>query len=239
MWEFVDKVIYINLDHREDRKEAMQFFLQEGCVPSDKVIRFSAIKEIPGSIGCTKSHINCLKLAIENNWKNVLILEDDLEWINFEENYKKLKDIITSQTYDVCLLGGTYLKTTAPYKINMAVSTTAYIVNSHYYTTLLSNFEIGLSKKLSSYPKKRISFIPVDEMDRIKFLKNKHHEFNIDIYWIKLQLKDNWIGMIDPMCKQTDSYSDVLETDKPMSDRTIIYNNFFDAIEYVFNNNIY
>ena len=26
MWEFVDKVVYINLDHREDRRQVMQKF---------------------------------------------------------------------------------------------------------------------------------------------------------------------------------------------------------------------
>lgn len=50
--------------------------------PMHKVIRFDAIKDVEGYIGCTKSHIAVLKMAIEHKWPNVLIVEDDMQWKN-------------------------------------------------------------------------------------------------------------------------------------------------------------
>ncbi|NDB81832.1 MAG: glycosyl hydrolase family 25, partial [Alphaproteobacteria bacterium] len=44
MWEFVDKVIYINLDHRQDRRDIMKLFFEKGQIPEDKIVRFPAIK---------------------------------------------------------------------------------------------------------------------------------------------------------------------------------------------------
>ena len=51
MWEFIDKVIYINLDEATERKARIEKELL--VIPSDKIIRLSAIK---GSnfIGCVK-----------------------------------------------------------------------------------------------------------------------------------------------------------------------------------------
>ncbi len=71
-WEFVDKIIYINLEERKEQIEEELNFL-----PKDKIIRFDGIKDKYGYKGCCESHIACLNLAINNNWKNVLILEDD------------------------------------------------------------------------------------------------------------------------------------------------------------------
>ena len=78
--DLISKVVFINLDARTDRKsqaeDELQLFLP------DKVIRFSAIQDKPGSVGCSKSHIQILQMAIQENWPNVLIVEDDLQFIN-------------------------------------------------------------------------------------------------------------------------------------------------------------
>jgi glycosyl transferase family 25 len=90
MWEFIDKVIYINLDHREDRRKIMDTFFEKGNIPTEKIVRFSAIRAKKG-VGCLRSHAGALSMAKENGWKNVLILEDDLEWLDFENGYKQLE----------------------------------------------------------------------------------------------------------------------------------------------------
>ena len=83
MWEFIDKIIYINLDHRDDRRKIMSKFFQNTKIPLEKVVRFSGIKKKYGPRGCLESHTSILELAKENGWKNILILEDDLEIFNF------------------------------------------------------------------------------------------------------------------------------------------------------------
>jgi hypothetical protein len=37
MWDFVDKVIYINLDHRQDRRDIMTKFFENAKIPLEKV----------------------------------------------------------------------------------------------------------------------------------------------------------------------------------------------------------
>ena len=207
MWEFVDKVVYINLDHREDRRILMKKFFEEGQIPNEKVERFSAIRHKVGIVGCAMGHIAILKRAKAEGWKSVLILEDDMQWIDFDNNYKKLENLVTSNTWDVCMLGGLYLEATPP-KVHIAVCTNAYIVKSHYYDTLLENFETGLRKKLDVRPPR---FFAKTEKSMKEYYErvNSMNQFNVDVYWFKLQLKDNWIGMMDPMCDQAPTYSDI------------------------------
>jgi len=205
MWEFVDKVVYINLDHREDRRQIMQKLFDEGQIPSEKIERFSAIKHDVGIIGCAMGHISILKRAKEQKWKSVLILEDDLCWVNFEENYKKLESL---NSYDVCMLGGFYIDADPP-RIKAAFCTNAYIVSSHYYDTLLANFEYGLFQKLN----KKVSAFPIlnssEKRKRYNETVNADNLHNVDVYWMKLQQKDNWVGIIEPMIEQVTTFSDI------------------------------
>lgn len=206
MWEFVDKVVYINLDHREDRRTLMTKLFQDGGVPADKVERFSAVRHPVGIIGCAMGHIGILKRARQQGWKNVLIFEDDMQWIEFETNYKKLEELM-KLPHDVCMLGGCYLETTPP-QVHMAVCTNAYIVEAHYYDTLLQNFETGLRVKLDKNPPR---FFAKNEHSLKEYYArvNEDDRYNIDTYWFKLQLKDRWLGVMPPMCDQAPTFSDI------------------------------
>jgi hypothetical protein len=68
-WDFIEKLIYINLEERKDRRDTIEEVLK--VIPSKKIIRFNAIKEKNGHIGASKSHIECIKMAIKNNWHGV------------------------------------------------------------------------------------------------------------------------------------------------------------------------
>jgi glycosyl transferase family 25 len=208
MWEFVDKVVYINLDHREDRRQIMARLFQEGQIPLEKVLRFPAIRHAVGIVGCAIGHIAILKRAKREGWKNVLILEDDLTWTpDFQTNYTKL-ETLTKSPYDVCMLGGLYMETTPP-KIHIAFCTNAYIVNSHYYDTLLDNFEYGLKMKLDK-PKPIFSVLSNQSQQSLYNQQvNKDDLHNVDVYWFKLQMRDNWVAVIDPMIEQVVSHSDI------------------------------
>ena len=62
--ENIDKIIYINLDRRLDRKQEIAQEFDKMNISKEKIIRFSAInnKSRPG-VGCTESHLEVLKLA--------------------------------------------------------------------------------------------------------------------------------------------------------------------------------
>lgn len=183
-FNIVDKVVYINLEHRTDRKTHIEKELS--VFPSEKIIRFNAIKDENGAVGCTKSHIEVLKMAIDNNWKNVLIVEDDLKWNNFNTNVLKFKEL-TELKYDVIVLGGTNAIVVNS-KLEECQTTTGYLVSNSYYKTLLHNFEEGL--KL--------------------FIETKNpSRYAIDQYWKNLQRRDNWYIVVPNLATQIEGYSDI------------------------------
>jgi len=187
-WDFVDKIIYINLEEAVERRKNMEEML--AIVPQDKIIRFNAIKHENGAIGCSKSHIECLRLAIKNNWNNVLIIEDDLIWNNYEISLKVFENL-SKKDYDVILLGGTlaqFDKNT--YKLYSAQTTTAYFVSKHYYEKLLSNFIEGVVGLIKT---------------------NSPGHYGVDMYWKRLQEIDNWYIVNPALIIQKPSYSYILK----------------------------
>jgi hypothetical protein len=81
----------INLDSRKDRWEAIQTNFK--TINSIQLVRFSAIVEKPGFIGCGKSHLKLIQLAKEREEPFVMILEDDAIIKNpttFEEQWNSI-----------------------------------------------------------------------------------------------------------------------------------------------------
>jgi len=168
----IEKIVYINLQHRTDRNQSIQKELLK-CFSAENIQRFDAFKHERGAIGCTKSHIAVLEMAIQQKWKNILIMEDDMVWFNdFESRLPILKKKLQEE-YDVIVLaGGSPVYNTETLKLVKCHCTGAYIVHSNYYTILLQNFKEGLAQLERYY--------------------GKTDENNIDMYWHRLQGKDNW-----------------------------------------------
>jgi glycosyl transferase family 25 len=190
MFDFIDKVVYINLEHRTDRRISIETELAK-YFPHWKISRFDAIRNEKGYIGCTMSHIGVLELAISRGWKNCLIVEDDAIWSNFAEGYLLLEKLI-KQPYDVITFGTTFTSFDRnTYKLHSGQTTTAYLINSHYYQTLLDNVKKGLTNLV--------------ETDVVQ-------QYAIDVYWKRLQAKDNWYCVMPVLMIQKDGYSDIEKT---------------------------
>ncbi len=80
-WDLVDAVLYINLEHRVDRREHLLGELGRIGVPASKIHRVDAVRRDVGALGCTLSHIKALELILEKGWDRVLVLEDDFTWM--------------------------------------------------------------------------------------------------------------------------------------------------------------
>lgn len=187
MFEFVEKVVYINLEHRTDRRKEIESELNK-YFPSEKILRFNAIKESHGGIGCTKSHIAVLEMAKANGWKNYLVVEDDSIWSNFDKGYPLLESL-TKNNYDVIVLGGVVQKIDmSTYKLYSGHTTTAYMVNSNYYDTLLANFTEGLKGFLST---------------------GNYPVYAIDQYWKRIQPIHNWYCVVKSLILQRPGFSDI------------------------------
>ena len=182
-WGFIDKVVYINLDHRTDRNEHMKRITS--VFPN--VMRLPALQHEKGYIGCALSHISVLKIAIQCGWKNLLVLEDDVEW-NETINYNLL-NMLVSRPYDVILLGGgSVIFDRNTYKVTSAQCASSYLVHHTYFNTMLSTFEEALRGLIET---------------------NNAYHYAIDMFWKRLQPNDNWYFVSPCILYQKPDYSDI------------------------------
>ena len=199
----MEHILYINLEHRKDRKRSIEKQLSAMGLVGERV---DAISHLYGFIGCSMSHVRCLEIAIERNYPMVCILEDDVLFTNPTLCQTQVQQFINTHTkWDVLLLAGNpqppYGKEEGCRKICNVRAATAYIVQQHYYTTLLDNFKEGV-RLLTMYYR---------------------NEYMVDMYWRRLQEKDNWY-IVDPLSVvQLPSYSDIENKDVDYSTVMLSY----------------
>ena len=179
----VHHIFYINLTHRVERKAEVEQELHAlGLV--DGVSRFNAISMKDGRIGCTMSHLKCLQEAKKNNLPHVMIVEDDIHFLDPSLFIAQCNDFLQSGVeWDVILLAGNNLP---PYtrvrdsavKVTQCQTTTGYIVKNAYYDTLIANIREGLAQLLK-HPE-------------------RHFQYAIDKFWFHLQQRDKWY-LITPL----------------------------------------
>jgi len=146
--EHIAHVYYINLDRREDRRKE---FEEEAKKMEFQPERFPAIVKTPPMLGCHASHLAVLKKAKEMSYPNVLIFEDDFEFLVDKETFtSELRSFFERQIdYDVVFLSYHVTKSeplneTVSYGRDLA-SGAGYIVNQKFYDTLINNFETNYS----------------------------------------------------------------------------------------------
>jgi glycosyl transferase family 25 len=202
----IKNAIYINLDIRTDRRMLFEKQLEDlhSLYPTDfsfyPASRFSAIYHEHGAIGCSMSHLECLRIAKTNGWDHVLIFEDDAHFIHPEVLVHQVNSFLSRfhDEWDVLLLSGNNFppfKIEAPdcFRVANCQVATCYLVRSRYYDTLIRNFEEGLAG-LTANP-------------------NNKPEFACDMYWKRLQREHRWF-LITPICViQRPGYSDIEKQD--------------------------
>ena len=77
----IKHAFYINLDHRTDRKEHVEKELGKLGIQAE---RFNAIKMQNGAVGCSMSHLKILQDARTKKLDHVLIMEDDISFLDPE-----------------------------------------------------------------------------------------------------------------------------------------------------------
>jgi glycosyl transferase, family 25 len=191
----IDQIYYINLEKRKDRLALIKEEIKKISPNLEKVSRINAIEKENGAIGCGLSHIKALELAIEKNYNQIIILEDDFEFtksveeINYQINYllNKVDD------YNICSLSAN-IKRVKPYKNNVYIAcdiqtTSSYIIHKRFFKILLDNFKEAVSIMEKNY---------------------KYTQAEIDVNWKKLQGKDKKFYVFRPVLgKQRSGYSDI------------------------------
>jgi len=162
-----ERVFVINLDERKDRYDRVA---SELCRVGIEFERFpgvwlESLSEFPKSfyrnygtgwayteseeyikrsLGCTISHLEILKLAEKEALRNVLIFEDDVQFIgDYEGVWAHFLEELPDE-WDVLYLGTNHIEKPSLYSEYVSVptlnySTHAYAVGSHVYDEVLDN----------------------------------------------------------------------------------------------------
>jgi glycosyl transferase family 25 len=188
----IKNIFYINLDSRPDRKSHFEKQMQ---LIGLSATRFNAIKHSIGAIGCSMSHLELLKMAKSNNLEYIIIMEDDITFLNPGIFLNSLNHFLSNDiNFDVLLLAGNNMGeykriNNFCVKISKCQTTTAYLVKSHYYDKLINNIDEGI-QNLNKNPK-------------------RHDDYAIDQYWSTLQSSDNWYLLTPLTVSQLPGYSDI------------------------------
>ena len=188
----IKHAFYINLESRSDRKKHVEEQLKIIGIQAN---RFKAIKLLNGALGCSMSHLKCLEIAKENDWEHVLIVEDDIKFLNPELFIIQINKFLNLHSvWDVVLIAGNNLPPhevidDSCVKVTRCQTTTGYIVKKHYYDTLIDNIRNGITNLIKE-PK-------------------QHSLYAIDKYWFKLQQMNNWYLITPLTVTQREDYSDI------------------------------
>jgi len=208
----IKHAFYINLDSRPDRKQHTEGQLTTIGIHAE---RFKAIKLANGALGCSMSHLKILEMAKKNAWSHVLIMEDDIKFLKPEVFISQFdKFLETNKTFDVVLLAGnnmppfTNIDNTC-IKVTRCQTTTGYLVQSHYFDTLIHNYRKGIEKLMKN---------PAD-----------HVLYALDKFWFHIQEKHNWFLIIPLTVVQRADYSDI---EKRATDYTQMMTDL-DKVEFI------
>ena len=194
--EFIQHVLYINLDKRPDRSLEIENELSRVGLSGERI---AGVDTAPhGYIGCTMSHITALKTARERGWGNVLILEDDFQFVvdthTLDNVFREFQ--MHGFSYDVLflsynLIGKHMLLDNVRGRATCVQTASGYIVHQRYYDTLIHHLEEGLEK-----------------------LKETHDptQYTNDQYWKSLQRIHEWYFLRPRLGIQRPSYSDIENT---------------------------
>ena len=197
MSKYLDRIFYINLEYRQDRKEEIETELQKYDLlnKSERFIGFHVPTQ--GILGCSKSHLSVLKLAKERGYKNILILEDDFEFVVCKEEFERnLSDFFESGLeYNVCMISFNLLekseeiveKCPVVRRVLNGQTASGYIVNGTYLDTIIALYEWSC---------------PLLEETK------EHWNYANDQCWKTLQKTDKWYHFIERMGKQRSGFSD-------------------------------
>jgi glycosyl transferase family 25 len=181
---------YINLDTRPDRRAQMEADLERMGIPAE---RFAAIPHSMGHVGCSKSHIEVLRLGHASEAEHVLVFEDDYEFLVDKAVWD---DTLTAflkahPKYSVLVLYNYrheegLVKPVLP--TDHTGGTAGYMVHRDYIHTLLNNFTTSANALEST---------------------GAHWQFALDQYWRQLMVPHQWFKTCAKVGRQRSGFSDV------------------------------
>lgn len=200
--EHIDKIIYINMDARTDRRAELEAEFARIGIPNDKIMRFpaSSYNGCPNT-GCLVSHANVIHLAYEMGYRNVLVLEDDFRFI--EDATKVNADI------------GAFFDMKLDWDVLMLTTCSAVVI-PEYVGYLASR--ISSSTNGAGYLVNRPMMMELVELfdSNVENLFNTkaHWLYQNDILWKSLMPTKQWYMFNHYLGYQVGGYSDLSQDQK-------------------------
>lgn len=199
--DHIERIYYINLEHREDRNDQFLKEMDRLSVSPDKVERIDAIynSQYP-YIGATASHTKAVKTFLESPYKLALICEDDFYIKDVDQFRKALTSFFeTNLPFDVLKICHSISKsqeTEYPgiHRLSFSQTAAAYILTKEYAPTLHANMEDCLEKSLEEVRAKSIV---------------KSEKYYIDVHWCQCMTRDRWYAIVPRIVIQRPSFSDI------------------------------
>lgn len=203
-WSDIDVVYYINLDHRQDRRDQFLAEMAKVGIPQSKIVRIDAVAEPKrGDLGCSKSHVKTMETFMASPYENCIVFEDDFEWQRSPNEVKAaFREFFLSfpnkEGYDVMMLSANEVRTDETDRSWLRrvidVQTTAgFMVNRRFAPTLLDNFKEGAKQLEAGYER--------DKPDA--------PQYAVDQFWKRLQPDAEWFMFYPKLGKQRASTSDI------------------------------
>lgn len=197
----IDKIIYINMDARADRRSALLQEFERVGFPNDKIIRFpaSSYNGCPNS-GCLLSHANALEMAYDMDLQNVLILEDDFVFIDdVQKIHRDIRAFFQLEIlWDVVML------------------TTCAAVVSETTNNLISR--VSSSGNGAAYLVNRSMMLELSTLFKSNvenlFATKQHWVYQNDILWKTIMPMSQWYMFNHYLGYQKEGYSDLSQDQK-------------------------
>jgi glycosyl transferase family 25 len=192
--ENIDKIIYINLDKRTDRRDELLQELKRLEVDENKIIRLSAVENGDTGVSCAYSHSRALELTGKLKLKNALILEDDF---NFMEDADMVNNSLKHffeniKEWDALLFSKCRFKLRNVDDIISICEETGngcgYLVNNHMFKVLSDTFKFGGDKLMET---------------------KAHWIYANDVIWNHFMKSERWFCFQKHIGYQRESYSDI------------------------------
>lgn len=193
--ENIDKIFFINLEKRPDRRNEIMREINDMDFPKEKIERFVAIER--GQVGCVLSHLEILKIAKERHYRNILILEDDFHFIVDRPTFDHEIRSFFQKNVNFYVLMLSYLCTHSKlYDNQLSIGLdcqdgSGYIVNESAFDELAYWLTYGAENL---------------------FHTEQHWIYMNDQIWKKMQTVDRWFIFNRRLGLQNGSHSDLANT---------------------------
>lgn len=195
----IDKIYFINLDHRTDRLENITNELYKTNIDRTKINRVPGVY-LPSApyLGCAKSHYNALSEFVNSDESNktCAIFEDDFV---FTENQEIVNDLINKVFNDLPDFHVVFLSCNLLWwdptgygfvdRVKTGQTLSGYLVNRSFAKILLDNF--------------------AQSIQLLESAGRSIHGYTIDTYIRNIQFDNLWYCLSPKIGKQLDSYSDI------------------------------